>query len=624
MINVTLVCGANPSAASKLCSILGSIGFNGYEPYTDIKTDNRFNSFASQRLSLLIDQLGDSPDSCPDAYVHLKTFADELERFAETLSKKRIYLYHSALYRLVPYLKHVFNIKVIFTLDTLIEPDNECTQEEWNRYYQARTEYCSSIAALIQNQSFPYLFVNSGEFFQNKVGLFKKIIHFQNLKAGDDANTFNVLQRDANKLVQRVSQRADPLKKVAVVTAYAKESTETLLKCIDSVKSQTVQCVHIMIADGFPNASIVELSNQHLLHISLPDNIGFNQCGVGVELAFALGFDVVGILDADNWYEPDHMATSLDSINNKNADVVFAKRKVVFPDGEVLSVEDPQDNTGAFADTNCLVLTRKVAAITPVWLMWPKAFGAGEDRAVSICIRMLNFNVLMNPHETVWYQTNWAHHYKLQNKTPVAPLRKPAAELARNFEQRKFFESTGFNLPIKQVDTISPTDVTDYSKLGIVLPQVENNTLLKQVDKQGNVHNILVVHNESFSDSDVSGIKTLMLPDHASFKHTAWSLGASIMFQTGCEALILLDSAKGLAEVDIDAMLNISKQNRVEVIFQSENDNGVFKLKHVMITKKAKFFAVIWNQLNHVNSAHVIEACESYLNQKNIRYMHLR
>jgi glycosyltransferase involved in cell wall biosynthesis len=625
MISVTLVCGTNPSATSKLCSILGSIGFNGYEPYTQTKIDSRFNSFASQRLSLFINELVDSTDLCPDSYVHFKAFADDLERFAETLSKKRVYLYHSELYRLIPYFKNVFNIRVIFTLDTLIEPDNECSEVEWNRYYVLRAKYFSSVTGLIQSQSFPYLFVNTNEFFQNKVGLFRKIINFHNLKAGDDANTFNVLQRDAIKLLQRISPRVNALKKVAIVTAYAKESTETLLKCIHSVKNQSVECVHILIADGFPNESIVQLSNQHLLHISLPENIGFNQCGVGVELAFALGFDVVGILDADNWYEPDHIEISLDLINHKNADVVFAKRKVVFPDGELLSVEDPQDSTGAFADTNCLVLTRKVAAITPVWLMWPKAFGAGEDRAVSICIRMLNFNVLMNTDETVWYQTNWAHHYKLQNKLPVAPLRRPAAEFGRSFEQDKFFESTGFNLPIKQADNASPNDGVDYSKLGIVLPYVEKNTLVNDVCQLGNSRNILIVHNEKFLDTDFSGFKKLMLPDHATFKHTSWALGASVMFQTGCEVLILLDSIKSLADVDIDAMLNISKENNVDVIFKTENIAGVFKLNHVMVTKKAKFFAVIWSQLNHIAAKDcMIEACESYLYQKNIRYIHLK
>ncbi|MEK9940540.1 MAG: glycosyltransferase [Methylotenera sp.] len=474
---VTLVCSSNSNAASKMCAMLASIGFNGFAPYVEDKGDHRFNTFVSERLSALMQTIGDNPSKCKNIYEQLQTFADAVQGFAETLDKKRVFLCHPQLHVLIPYFKHLFELRVIFVLDALLEPDSELTLAEWDSYYQQRTAFNSSLAGLIENQHFPYLLVKSTDFFQNRVGLLKRVIQFQRLKTPEAADAYHSLQREANKHAQRIAARALPLSKIAVVTAYAKEPLEILQKCIASVKKQTVPCVHILVADGFANDVIAQQSGEDLLHIALPENIGFNQCGVGIELAFAMGFEAVAILDADNWYEPDHIETSLISINDKNADVVFAKRKVVFPDGEVLSVEDPQDNTGAFADTNCMVLTNKVAALTPIWLMWPKVFGAGEDRAVSICTRMLNFNVLMNPHETVWYQTNWAHHYKLQNKKPVAPLRKPTAEFAHSFDQKKFFEASGFNLPIKQAGAESLNEETDFTKLGMVIVNPEASSL---------------------------------------------------------------------------------------------------------------------------------------------------
>jgi hypothetical protein len=627
-MNLTLVCGTNEQATSKVCAMLGSIEFNGYAPFVERSADRRFNTFVSQRLAELMSN--NSHFSVLDAvnYGQLKSFSEDLKQFAETLKKKRIYLYHPQLYRLIPFLKHVFDIRVIFIFDSLIEPDSELDGELdgalWQSYYDSRADYRASVISLIENQSFPYLCLNTNDFFQNKILILKKIINFSQLKTADDANIFNVLQKKSNQLAQRDSKRARPLKKVCIVTAYAKESTNTLLKCINSVKNQSVECVHLLVSDGFHNASIAELCNENLLHISLPENIGFNQCGIGVELAFALGFDVVGILDADNWYEPDHIETSLNTINNKNADVVFAKRKVVFPDGEVLSVDDPQDNTGAFADTNCLVLTNKVSAITPIWLMWPKTFGAGEDRAVSLCMRMLNFNVLMNAHETVWYQTNWAHHYKLQKKQPVAPLRTPVAEFARSFDQRKFFESTGYNLPIKQANNIAEIQKTDFSLVGIVAPISDDSPQTNKLQQLGGRPHVLLVHHADFSKSDITGVKTLRLPKHESFQHTAWSIGASLMFQTGCEVLVLLDSETHLNIVDIDAMLNLCEQSSLDVILRSEKVDGILKLKYVIVTKKAKFFAAIWNQFNHISSECKIEACQSYLNQKNIKHMHLK
>jgi hypothetical protein len=617
---ITLVCGSSSNAVSKMCAMLASIGFNGFAPYVDDKGDHRFNTFVSERLSALMREIGDHPAKCKDIYAQLQRFADEVASYADALQKKRVFLCHPHVYQLIPYLKNFFELRVIFVLDAMLEPDNEVTLSEWDTYYQQRTAYLSSLVELIENQHFPYLLVNSADFFENRVGLLKRLISFQRLKMPDDANTFNKLQRDINKLSQRIAIRSKPLTKVAVITAYAKEPLETLQKCIASVKAQTVSCTHILVADGFANDVIAQQSGENLLHIALPENIGFNQCGVGVELAFALGFEAVAILDADNWYEPDHIETSLLSINDKNADVVFARRKVVFPDGEVLSVEDPQDNTGAFADTNCMVLTNKVAALTPIWLMWPKVFGAGEDRAVSICTRMLNFNVLMNPHETVWYQTNWAHHYKLQNKKPVAPLRKPTSEFARSFDQKRFFEASGFNLPIKQGGAESVADNIDFEKLGIVVINLTAKPLKSKTSASISQYHVFMVHQSDLSAPAAGGLKTLQLPKHQNFKHTAWSLGASLLFQTGSDAVMLVDDVKSLDEVNFGAMLNHAKQNSLDVILQVKEADKIPLLQAVLVTKKAKFFAAVWNQLNHISPVNRIEACEKYLNQKNIRY----
>lgn len=619
-MNVTLVCGASHMANSKMCALLGSIGFNGFAPYVDSKSDKRFNTFVSQRLSALIDTLGDNPHRNEDIYTHLQTFADDVQGFAETLEKKRVFLCHPQLYKLIPFLKNLFELRLIFVLDALLEPDSELTQADWDSHYQQRACYHSNLMQYIENQHFPYLFVNSTDFFRNRVGVLKRVIQFHKLKAPDDTNTYLSLQREANKLAQRVAPRVAPLKKVAVVTAYAKEPVETLQKCIDTVKKQTVPCVHILVADGFANPLIAQQESSELLHIALPDNVGFNQCGVGIELAFAMGFEVVAILDADNWYEPDHVATSLISVNDKNADAVFARRKVIFPDGEVLSVTDPQDNTGAFADTNCMVLTHRVAALTPIWLMWPKIFGAGEDRAVSICTNMLNFNVQMNPHETVWYQTNWAHHYKLQNKKPVAPLRKPSAEFARSFNQRTFFEASGFNLPIKQANDESANDETDFTNIGMVIVNAEGGLFSEKQIAGISEYSVLMVHHMDLSKPAASGIKTLKLPEHENFKHTAWSLGASLLFQSGVEAVVLLDNVKSLDEVNFGAMLKHAKQNSLEVVLRSKEAKDVQVPQAVLVTKKAKFFAAIWNQLNRISPINRIEACENYLYQKNIRY----
>jgi hypothetical protein len=48
--------------------------------------------------------------------------------------------------------------------------------------------------------------------------------------------------------------------------------------------------------------------------------------------------------------------------------------------------------------------------------------------------------------KTVWYETNWAIHYNLAKKKPVAPLRKPSKTVRETWSQALFLERTGIDL----------------------------------------------------------------------------------------------------------------------------------------------------------------------------------
>src|SRR5579871_2244121 len=95
--------------------------------------------------------------------------------------------------------------------------------------------------------------------------------------------------------------------KVAVVTPYYKESPEVLRKCHESVLAQTHKCDHFLVADGHPSP----LFANHPHHIILPHANGDNgntPRAIGGLLAESQGYDAVAYLDADNWYEPTHIA----------------------------------------------------------------------------------------------------------------------------------------------------------------------------------------------------------------------------------------------------------------------------------------------------------------------------
>ena len=234
--------------------------------------------------------------------------------------------------------------------------------------------------------------------------------------------------------------------KVAVVTPYFRIEPEKLIRCVDSVAKQTLKCDHIIVADGEPQ---MMPKGYNIIHMTLPANVGNSGAtprGFGAQYAFVQGYDAVAFLDADNWYEPDHVELASKVLMKMNADVVFAQRQVIFPDGEVLTVEEPQDADGKHVDTNCYVFSKRAAFLSSVWAMYPKEFGAGEDRLMRFLIARFNLKAALLQRKTVWYETNWGIHYKLAKKEIISPLRSPNASLKKNFSSRLLYEMTGIKI----------------------------------------------------------------------------------------------------------------------------------------------------------------------------------
>src|SRR6478752_3395174 len=158
--------------------------------------------------------------------------------------------------------------------------------------------------------------------------------------------------------------------RVAVITAYYKEPLEMLKRCYDSVMAMTrpegVEVTQIFVADGFPNAEIEKWDN--VLHAVLPNNGDFGDTPrfVGGVLASAQNFDAVMMLDADNFFEPNHLETMLYVHEKTQSCVVTATRQIVRLDGSVMRV-DPECNGIDFVDTNCYFITREAFTAFMGW-----------------------------------------------------------------------------------------------------------------------------------------------------------------------------------------------------------------------------------------------------------------
>ncbi len=159
--------------------------------------------------------------------------------------------------------------------------------------------------------------------------------------------------------------------RVAVITPYYKEPLAVLEKCHQSVLSQSIPCLHVLVADGHPRPRINQWSAEHVRLPCSHGDIGSTPRLIGSYHAIGLGVDVVAFLDADNWYAPDHIASALAAMKQSGAAVVSTSRTLCRLDGSVMGpcpITDPEH----FIDTNAMVFGRAAFPLLHHWVLMPE------------------------------------------------------------------------------------------------------------------------------------------------------------------------------------------------------------------------------------------------------------
>jgi len=100
------------------------------------------------------------------------------------------------------------------------------------------------------------------------------------------------------------------LPQVTVVTSVL-NGAKTLPRCLASVAQQTDPCEHIVVDGGSTDGTLEVVRSFGAPHLRLVE-----APGAGISRAFNLGIqqatgDFIGILNADDWYEPDAMERSV-------------------------------------------------------------------------------------------------------------------------------------------------------------------------------------------------------------------------------------------------------------------------------------------------------------------------
>ncbi|MEA2978778.1 MAG: hypothetical protein QOF09_601, partial [Alphaproteobacteria bacterium] len=210
-----------------------------------------------------------------------------------------------------------------------------------------------------------------------------------------------------------------PKSKFIVITPYYKESERLLRRCIDGVAKQTIGCEHFLIADGFPQDWIDGTDVRHLKLDAGHADYGNTPRGVGALIAIAEGYEGIGLLDADNWLEPDHIEICLEAAEKcpggaGNCDYVVASRLFRRPDETIMQISDEPDHV----DTNCFFFFRGAFSIVPHWALMPKVVSPICDRIFYSLIKSKPLTSVKTKKPSVNYQTLWSSQYRALGETP--------------------------------------------------------------------------------------------------------------------------------------------------------------------------------------------------------------
>ena len=175
--------------------------------------------------------------------------------------------------------------------------------------------------------------------------------------------------------------------------------------------AQTPQADHFMVADGFPREEIARWNVRHVVLPGRHRDGGSTARGLGSMLAEAEGYDYIAYLDADNWYQPGHLASLLDLHGTTGAPVCASFRSFHMPDGTRLDITEEAENQLHHIDTSCFLLHRSAFAVLPVWTRMPMQLWVLCDRVFLAGIRKDRFAIASTRQRTVAYRTLYELHY---------------------------------------------------------------------------------------------------------------------------------------------------------------------------------------------------------------------
>lgn len=136
------------------------------------------------------------------------------------------------------------------------------------------------------------------------------------------------------------------MKKTLSIITPSYNSENTLMECIDSVKSQNYKNFEHLVIDGLSKDNTLDLLKSYKEYKNLK---WISEKDSGISDAMNKGFnlakgEILAWLDADNYYEKNIFEKIISIFEKTNVDIIYGNIKIVNQKGELIREHKPQKN----------------------------------------------------------------------------------------------------------------------------------------------------------------------------------------------------------------------------------------------------------------------------------------
>jgi glycosyltransferase involved in cell wall biosynthesis len=208
--------------------------------------------------------------------------------------------------------------------------------------------------------------------------------------------------------------------KICVVTPYYQEPLDWIVQAHASVRSQTIEARHILVADGAQPAQIPDFQGTHIILERNYRDYGHTPRFIGAFNAVtAHDADAIAFLDADNWFYPDHLGSLTAIAANAGLHAVASARMLHRLDGTPM-MKCPTVDGANYVDTSCIIVLRPAFRHLIAWVLRGQEKAAETDQFFWRLLRDSGVPLAFVDRPSVAYRTRHQVHYNMAQE-PLPP-----------------------------------------------------------------------------------------------------------------------------------------------------------------------------------------------------------